>query len=501
MSQETGPGGEVAEPDLIELACERVGGLAIVASDEFFAPKENLLKPSAAIFLEEEFVPTGKWMDGWETRRRREPGHDWVILRLGIPGVIRRIDVDTSHFRGNYPEACSVEWASAPIHARPEQLLAAEWRELLPRSPLQGHHHNLFEVDSPRRVTHLRLNIFPDGGVARLRVHGEPVPDWMRPQPVRMAVDLAARANGASVVSCSDMFFGNRNHLIQPGPSIRMDDGWETRRRRQPGNDWAVVALASSGVIHTAVLDTTHFKGNCPAAASLEGRRGEEGEWLELLPRVPLVPHTEHVFQDELRALEGLTHVRVQIYPCGGLARLRLWATPDRAGLEAARLRWLHGLTPEACEASLLALCGSREWARRAAEARPFRSAEEAGGRLQELWRSLGPEDWLEAFAAHPAIGSRKAEAAPREAAWSRQEQAAASVAPEAVLEELKAANLEYQERFGFVFLICATGRSAGEILEALKGRLGNTRAQELQNAAKEQARILQLRWEKWLHA
>jgi allantoicase len=326
--------------DLVDLASERLGGAAIAANDEFFAEKENLVKSGRAVFREDEYTDRGKWMDGWETRRRRTPGHDWCVIRLGLPGIVHGVVVDTSHFKGNYPEACSLEACDAPgaLPPTPEALETAPWREILPRSVLRGDSENAFEVRGAGRATHVRLNIFPDGGVARLRVHGVVTPDreGLRQEA---EVDLAAVQNGGLVLLANDMFFGNRGNLILPGPSRGMHDGWETRRRRGPGHDWALVQLAGRGVIRRIEVDTSHFKGNAPGSCSIEGLdvptptpgadvaalSATDAPWKEILPQTPLSPHRVHGFDGEIRDVGPVTHARLNIYPDGGVARLRLF--------------------------------------------------------------------------------------------------------------------------------------------------------------------------------
>jgi allantoicase len=323
--------------DLVDLASERLGGAVLLANDEFFAPKEALLKPGAAEWREHEYTERGKWMDGWETRRRREPGYDWCIVRLGLPGVVRGLVVDTAFFRGNFPESCSVEGCDVSGAPDPQQIAdGADWFEILPRSPLEGNTANLFPVTGDRRVTHLRLNIYPDGGVARLRVHGWSQPTWTRFALQGGEVDLAALENGGWVPACSDMFFGHRQNLILPGRSRFMGDGWETRRRG-PGHDWSIVRLGAPGAIHRIELDTDFFMGNAPGRASLEGIHApdatteeltaEGAGWMPLLDETRLQPHTRHRWEDEVHAIGPITHARLNIFPDGGVARLRLWGT------------------------------------------------------------------------------------------------------------------------------------------------------------------------------
>jgi allantoicase len=323
---------EAAFTDLIDLAAERLGGAVLLANDEFFAPKESLLRAAPAVWKEGEYTDRGKWMDGWETRRRRSPGHDWCIVRLGLAGVVRGVVVDTAFFRGNYPEQCSLEAVAVPGVPDPEQLSGdgVKWRELLPRSPLAGDSQNTFAIQSDERFTHLRFHIYPDGGVARLRVHGE-----ARPDPSRLArgqvLDLAAMENGGYVVVCSDMFFGHRQNLILPGRSTHMGDGWETRRRRGPGHDWTIVRLATRGSVQRLELDTDHFKGNAPGRCSLEwcDAPGADAaaltssvKWQPLLAETALQPHARHAW-DATSA--PATHVRLNIFPDGGVARLRVF--------------------------------------------------------------------------------------------------------------------------------------------------------------------------------
>jgi allantoicase len=324
--------------ELIDLASERLGGAVVYANDDFFAPKENLLKPGVPVFIEGKYTDKGKWMDGWESRRRRTPGFDWCIIRLGLPGIIRGVVVDTSFFRGNYPEQASLEACSVDGNTDIEQLLSEtiSWTEILPASDLKGDSQNPFTIQSKERFTHLRFRIFPDGGVARLRVYGEVVPDW-NALARRGEVDLAAVENGARVLHCSDMFFGHRHNLIMPGRALDMSDGWETKRRRGPGFDWAVIKLATKGEIRRVEVDTSHFKGNYPDTCSLEacdaeGKVVDESTisllpWKEVLPLTRLQAHARHFYEEELKRTEAATHVRFNIYPDGGVSRLRLYGT------------------------------------------------------------------------------------------------------------------------------------------------------------------------------
>lgn len=320
--------------ELVDLASERLGGVVLAANDEFFAPKENLLKPAAPIFVADKYTDRGKWMDGWETRRSRKPTYDWCVIKLGLPGRIRGIVVDTSFFKGNFPARASLEACAATNDASIESLVtpAQRWTEILPETVLIGDSQNRFHITSPERFTHMRFKIFPDGGVARLRVYGEVLPDWDAIERGAQEIDLAAVEHGGVIASSSDKFFGAPSNLILPGASLGMFDGWETRRRRGPGHDWAVVRLGAPGAIRRVDVETSFFKGNFPESCSLDACRAASGDsapvnfaWTEILPRTPLEADARRVFEKELHAPTEATHVRLNIYPDGGVARLRVF--------------------------------------------------------------------------------------------------------------------------------------------------------------------------------
>ncbi|MBI3096688.1 MAG: allantoicase [Planctomycetes bacterium] len=491
--------------DLIDLAAERLGGRALAANDEFFAGKENLLKPGRGVFVEGKYTEFGKWMDGWETRRRRTPGHDWCIIRLGMPGVVKGFDIDTNHFRGNAPEAASVEACvlDGDADGDPAAMAGDCWRPVLPRTSIQPHSRNLFPVADPRRWTHLRLNIFPDGGVARFRVHGVAVPDVRRLAGTTEPVDLAAVENGGAVLSASDMFFGSRHNLILPGDSISMGDGWESRRRRGPGHDWVIVRLAAAGTPERIVVDTMHFKGNYPESCSIEGcdAEGAEAEdlaaaaWVEILGRTRLEADRRHTYAGELRVPHPLTHLRLNIHPDGGVARFRVYGRPSPEGKRHLGLIRLNGLAEAEASAEFLRCCGSRRWASAMAGGRPFQSFAELLGASDRLWSELGDADRLEAWAAHPRIGERPADSTGK--SWAAGEQSGARTASAETLAALAEGNRAYEAKFGFVFLIRATGRTTEEMLAALRERLDHDRGTELQVAAEQQRQITRLRLEK----
>ncbi|HEX8030135.1 MAG TPA: allantoicase [Vicinamibacterales bacterium] len=322
--------------NLADLASARVGGKAIATNDDFFAAKANLVKAEPAIFIPGKYTPRGKWMDGWESRRRRVPGHDWCIVELGMRGIVHGVNVDTSFFTGNFPSHCSIEALDAPRGVTPalHAVEGAPWTTLLEKSELRGNSENLFAIANRRPWTHLRWSIYPDGGVARLRVHGEVAVDWHRVAPGKKAVDLALITNGGLFMAASDLHYGTRGALIMPGRAANMGDGWETRRRRGPGHDWAIVRLGAPGEISKIEIDTNHFKGNYPDRASLEGcmAPGVIAENLAAVPWSTIVPETKmsankrHFFSGkELQQTGPFSHVRLNMFPDGGISRLRVY--------------------------------------------------------------------------------------------------------------------------------------------------------------------------------
>lgn len=333
-------------PDFLtlpDLASRQLAGSVVAANDELFAERENLVKPGPAVFDPTEFGPKGKVYDGWETRRRREPGNDWAIVRLGVPGVVAGVVVDTSWFTGNFPPYASVEAAAVSGHPSPAELEAAQWSTLVPKSPLRGDAANHFEVSSPVRWTHVRLSIHPDGGVARFRVHGTPVPD---PRLMTGTVDLAALELGGDVVACSNMFYSSPRQLLLPDRARVMGEGWENARRRDDGNDFVTVALAAPGIVRRVEVDTSWFVGNAPGACSLSGMLEDES-WAPLVPRTRLQPDTRHLFRvSAVGPGAPVTAVRLDVYPDGGVSRLRVHGEVAPAALAGLLSRWLT-LMPE----------------------------------------------------------------------------------------------------------------------------------------------------------
>lgn len=325
---------------LTDLAAERLGGKVLYATDDFFAEKENLIKPTRGIFITDKYTDRGKWMDGWESRRKRIPGHDWAVIQLATPGKIIGFDIDTNFFLGNHPPHASIEAINLPagrqgITNAADDWEKINWKEILPKSHLDAGSQNFYESKSKEVYTHIRLHIYPDGGVARLRVYGEVFRNWDTVS-VDEVVDLASAINGGKALACNDMFFSAMSNLIMPGRGINMGDGWETKRNRTPGNrDWVILKLARPGHIKRIIVDTCHFKGNYPDSCSIEGCFSNDDDeviknkttWQQLLPVQKLSADKEHEFIKEITPGTAFSHVRLNIFPDGGISRLRLFGT------------------------------------------------------------------------------------------------------------------------------------------------------------------------------
>jgi allantoicase len=338
-------GSPLTEP--VDLASSAIGGRVVYASDELFADRRHLIKPEPSVWQPGTYGRDGKIYDGWETRRRRDGGdRDLAIVRLGAPGVIRSVVVDTAHFRGNYPQYASIEGTAGEGHPIAQELPESAWTTLVPKSALKGDTVNSFDVVSDQRWAHVRLTIYPDGGVARFRVLGDVVPD---PRNLTGTIDLAGLLQGGRVAGCSDMFYSSAGNLIRPGDTSSIAEGWETARRRDGGHDWVLFALAGAGRVRRAEIDTTHFTGNAPGEVRLVGidtrtaPMDDDAAWRELLPRTRVRPDCLHRF---VIGSGAVTHVRMEVFPDGGMSRVRLLGELEDSALEAITARWL-GVLPE----------------------------------------------------------------------------------------------------------------------------------------------------------
>lgn len=320
----------------VDLAQPRLGAEVVYATDDFFADKARLIDPAPPVFIPGKYDENGKWMDGWESRRKRVPGHDWCVIRLGVPGIVAGFEIDTSHFTGNYPPGAEVEICVSPDTVPGDD---AGWIKVTPRLDLKGDDRVWVPLQHAAPATHVRLHIYPDGGVARLRVWGRVDPDWSSVGPDQV-IDLLASAWGGRGVIANDEHYGAVGNLTAPGRGVNMGDGWETRRRREPGHDWAVLELGTLGRVSEVVVDTAHFKGNYPDRCSIQATveaRGAPHEiavqaesWPVLLPEVKLQADHVHTFKAELADLGPIRFVRLNIYPDGGVSRLRILGTVAR---------------------------------------------------------------------------------------------------------------------------------------------------------------------------
>jgi len=318
----------------VNVADPRIGADIVACSDDFFAPAARMLQTSPAVFVTGKYDDNGKWMDGWESRRRRDGGYDWCIVKLGRPAILAGVDIDTSFFTGNYPPMASLEGCAAGTDPNIED----SWKSLIEKMKLNGNSHHVLPIKNDTVYSHVRVNIFPDGGIARLRVYGQVSPVAVE-YTADGRVDLVALTNGGRAVAWNDSHYGSVTNILLPGRGVDMGDGWETRRRREPGNDWCVIALALAGSVERVEVDTAHFRGNFPHRVSLQAVympgatddkiTAQSTQWQTLLPEQFMQAHHIHHF-DKPEAIGSITHVRLNLFPDGGVSRLRLWGLPEK---------------------------------------------------------------------------------------------------------------------------------------------------------------------------
>ena len=313
--------------EYVNLASAGFGALAVECSDDFFGKKERILKDEPPVFVPDKYDKNGKWMDGWESRRRRNGGYDWLIIELGTKALIKGFDIDTSHFTGNFPPGASIEGASCDAVPHSKN----DWFPLTPQVTLEGNKHHFFEssnFETPAKW--IRLNIYPDGGVARLRVYGDPTPSFINLQE---AVELSAVVNGGRIVDFSNSHYGNPEVILSLTQGNNMGDGWETARRRTPGNEWIIVKLGKSGVVQEIHVDTTHFKGNFPDGFSVQGSYmtkfaknvivTQSMFWPTICPFTKLKPDELQIFK--INCQDTVSHIKFNSFPDGGISRLRIF--------------------------------------------------------------------------------------------------------------------------------------------------------------------------------
>ena len=317
---------------LTNLASPKIGTKVIEVTDDFFGEASRMLDDNEPIFIEDKYDEQGKWMDGWESKRRRDGGNDWAIIELGSPGIISEVDIDTSFFTGNFPPFASIEG----LYSDQRPTKNSKWFEILSKTSLKGDSNNKFKIQSKTKVNYIKLQIFPDGGVARLRLFGEVKLNWDFYNNKNDLIELSSLRLGGSIVAYNNAHYGDVSALLSDGRGKTMGDGWETRRRREPGHDWIIIKLATKGLIKKIEIDTAHFKGNYPDQASIQVSNFSEntdlGEiindsqnWKYMLKKSKLQADNIHNYEVDDTSTEDVTHVRLNIYPDGGVSRLRVF--------------------------------------------------------------------------------------------------------------------------------------------------------------------------------
>ena len=318
--------------NLTNLASPKIGTKIIEVSDDFFGEASRMLDDKEPVFIEDKYDEHGKWMDGWESKRRRDGGNDWAIIELGSPGIITEIDIDTSFFTGNFPPFASIEG----LYSDQKPSKDSDWIEILTKTSLKGDSDNKFKIESKTKVNYIKLQIFPDGGVARLRLFGHVKLDWDVYNNKKDLIELSSLKLGGSIITYNNAHYGDVSALLSDGRGKTMGDGWETRRRREPGNDWIIIKLATKGLIKKIEIDTAHFKGNYPDEASVQVSNFDENKGLEetindsqnwkyILDKSKLQADNIHNYEVNDKSIKDVTHVRLNIYPDGGVSRLRIF--------------------------------------------------------------------------------------------------------------------------------------------------------------------------------
>lgn len=314
---------------LIDLAQPRLGTKVIYKTDDFFASANRIISPTEPVFKVGVFDKHGKWMDGWESRRKRTEGHDFIIIKLGKPGTIKKVDVDTSHFNGNQPAMVSIEGANSNSN----KINQLKWQPLLSKKKTRANSHHYFTVNSNKVFTHIKFNIFPDGGVARLRLYGSIAKSN---KLKNKKINLASLLDGSSVIACNNEHFGKAENILAPGKAKNMGDGWETRRRRGKGFDWLILNSLDGKEIDKIEISTHHFKGNFPSHCSLQAAYlpnsknskqivKSSNNWKYLLKDAKLSANKVHVFKNNLMKKDKINFIKINIFPDGGISRFRIY--------------------------------------------------------------------------------------------------------------------------------------------------------------------------------
>ena len=319
---------------LIDLAQSRLGSKIVYKTDEFFAPAKRIINPWPPVFKEGVFDKHGKWMDGWETRRKRTKGYDFLILKLGKPGVIKKVDVDTSYFSGNHPKQISLQACSSNKKIPDRK---TKWSTIVGKSKTKANSHHFFNVKNKNYFTHVKLNIFPDGGVARLRIYGSMK---IKNKLSNKIQNLTSVLNGAVPIACNNEHFGRAENILAPGIGKNMGDGWETRRSRGKNFDWIIIKCGTPGKINKIQLDTHHFKGNYPDKCSIQAAYINDKvpkekivknskNWNLMLHKVKLHAHKKHNFKNNIMNKKKINFIRINIFPDGGISRVRFFGKAE----------------------------------------------------------------------------------------------------------------------------------------------------------------------------
>jgi len=319
---------------MMNLAEPRLGSKVIFKTDDFFASANRIINPNPPIFKEGVFDKHGKWMDGWETRRRRKKGHDYLILKLGKPGKIHKVDIDTSYFNGNQPSKVSLE---ACFDKKKTPNKNSKWVKILNKKSTKPNSHHFFNIKNKSIFTHIKLNIYPDGGVARIRIYGNMK---INKQFGKKVINLTSVLNGASPIACNNEHFGRAENILAPGIGKNMGDGWETRRSRGKNFDWLILKCATAGNINKIQIDTHYFKGNYPDKCSIQAAYlndkispqnivNKSKNWKLLLNKVKLHAHKKHNFKNMTMKNKKINYIKINIFPDGGISRIRAFGRAD----------------------------------------------------------------------------------------------------------------------------------------------------------------------------
>ena len=312
----------------VNLAETKFGSEIIYKTDEFFGAANRILSSSKPVFKEGVYDKHGKWMDGWETRRKRKKGHDFLVIKLGRPGKIFNVDIDTSYFSGNQPSQASLEACLSKTNPTKKTI----WKTILNKKKLGPNRNHNFKINNHSTFNFIKLNIFPDGGVARIKINGNV--DLERINLSGKNVNLCSILNGSTIVGCNNEHFGKAENVLSPGTGVNMGDGWETRRSRGKNFDWIIIKFGKPGIIDRLEIDTHHFKGNYPESLTVQSAfiadktnsnklLANSKNWKTFLEKTKLKPHKKHLFKSKINKKNKINCLKINIFPDGGISRIR----------------------------------------------------------------------------------------------------------------------------------------------------------------------------------